>query len=172
MMLDLIFLSTLLMLVMCILEEAINLVLLSLPMRTIICFLEGSLVVILILGLLFPESLIALWMFLIFLVDKLGKFSLSFRISPILRANAWAYNVLSFSDLLAFLPLLLKNFDFSKTFLDGLAGIRGESLTTSTCLSFNCLALLIGLIQLSSGENLDATFYLNILLFSLVISIF
>ena len=48
------------MLVMCILEEAINLVLLSLPMRTIICFLEGSLVVILILGLLFPESLIAL----------------------------------------------------------------------------------------------------------------
>ena len=60
MMLDLIFLSTLLMLVMCILEEAINLVLLSLPMKTIICFLEGSLVVILILGLLFPESLIAL----------------------------------------------------------------------------------------------------------------
>ena len=38
--LDLIFLSVLLMLVICVLEEAINLVLLSLPIETIICFLK------------------------------------------------------------------------------------------------------------------------------------
>ena len=38
-------------------EEVIDLDLSSLPIETIICFLEGSLVIILILGLVFPESL-------------------------------------------------------------------------------------------------------------------
>jgi len=45
------------MLVMCRFEEAMDLDLLLLPIGTIICFLEGSLVIILILGLVFPESL-------------------------------------------------------------------------------------------------------------------
>ena len=58
--LDLIFLSTLFILVICAFEEAMNLDLLSLFIEMIICFLEGSLVVILILGLAFPKSLIIL----------------------------------------------------------------------------------------------------------------
>ena len=58
--LDLIFLSTLFILVICAFEEAMNLDLLSLFIEMIICFLKGSLVVILILGLAFPKSLIIL----------------------------------------------------------------------------------------------------------------
>ena len=129
---------------------------------------EEYLVIMLILGLFFLELLIILWMFSIFLVDKLF---LSFRISLILGANAYIYDFLGFSDLLAFLPLLLKNFDFSKTFLDGLTRIEEGSLTTSTCLSFDCLALLINLILLILGEILDTMFYLIILLFLLVVSV-
>ena len=58
--LDLIFLSTLFILVICAFEEAMNLDLLLLFIEMIICFLKGSLVVILILGLAFPKSLIIL----------------------------------------------------------------------------------------------------------------
>ena len=173
-MLDLIFLSILFMLVMCAFEEAINLDLLSLFIEIIICFLEGSLVVILILGLAFPKSLIVLWIFLIFLADRLGKFSLSFKILPIFRANSWAYNclVLGLAVFFTVLPFLLKNFYFSKVSLDSLARIGGKSLTTSTCLFFNCSILLTGLLMLLLGKNLDDIFCLNILLFSLVPSTF
>jgi len=45
---------------MCVLKEAMNLVLLLLPMGMMICFLEGLLVIMLILDLLFLESLIIL----------------------------------------------------------------------------------------------------------------
>ena len=57
---DLIFLNILFRLVMCKFKEAMNFDLLLLSIGTIICFLEGLLVVILILGLIFPESLIIL----------------------------------------------------------------------------------------------------------------
>ena len=57
---DLIFLNILFRLVMCKFKEAMNFDLLSLSIGTIICFLEGLLVVILILDLIFPESLIIL----------------------------------------------------------------------------------------------------------------
>ena len=57
---DLIFLSVLFRLVMCKFEEAMKFDLLSLSIGMIICFLERLLVVILILGLTFSESLIVL----------------------------------------------------------------------------------------------------------------
>ena len=55
-------------------KEVINFDLLSLSIGAIICFLEELLVIILILNLTFSESLIILWMFSIFLVDRLRKF--------------------------------------------------------------------------------------------------
>ena len=39
-----------------------------------------------------PELLIILGMFLIFFVDKLGKFSLIFKILLTLGVDSWAYN--------------------------------------------------------------------------------
>ena len=67
---------------------------------------------------------------------------------------------------------LLKNFNFFKIFLDGLARIEEGSLTTSTCLSFDCVVLYTRLLTLTLGENLDDTFCLNILLLLLVVSTF
>jgi len=66
------------------------------------------------------------------------------------------------------LILFLKNFNFSKISLSGLAGIREGSLTTSACLSFDSLTLLIGLLMLLLEVNLANIFYLNALLFSSV----
>jgi len=69
-----------------------------------------------------------------------------------------SFAVLSFS----------KNFNFSKTFLGGLARIGEEILVTSACLSLNNSALLTGLLMLLFRVNLDDIFYLNILLSSVL----
>ena len=77
---DLMFFSILFKFAICMLDEAMNMDLLSLLMGTITCFLERPFIVMLILGFNLPESLIILWMFSIFLVSRLGKFSLIFKI--------------------------------------------------------------------------------------------
>ena len=66
-------------------------------------------------------------MFSIFLAKRLGKFSLSFKMSSTFRADACAYGCLFLDlvDLFAVLPFL-KNFGFSKTFLGGLVKIKEE----------------------------------------------
>ena len=82
----------------------------------------------------FPELLIVLWISLMFLADKLGKFSLSFKILLTFRIDAWVYNCL-FLGLVFFFDfvlLFLKNFDFS---LKGLDEIKEEIFTNSTCFS-------------------------------------
>ena len=60
-------------------------------------------------------------------------------------------------------------FDFSKIFLDSLAGIGKGSLTTSTCLSFDSSTVLTGLLIILLGVNLAVMFCLNILLLSSVL---
>ena len=85
---NLMFLSVLFKLVMCLLDDIINLDLFLLPMGTMICFCDRSLVVMLILGFILPKLLIILCIFSIFFADRLGKFSLIFRISLTLGVNA------------------------------------------------------------------------------------
>ena len=66
------------------------------------------------------------------------------------------------------LTLFLKNFDFSKIFLDSLARIKGGSLTTSTYLFFDGSTFLMDLLMLLLEVSLAKMIYLNILLFLLV----
>jgi len=63
---DLIFFKVLSILAMCLLDKDMNFEMFAKPIRTMICFLKGSLVVILILGFIFLESLIVLYISLIF----------------------------------------------------------------------------------------------------------
>ena len=70
----LIFLKALFKLAICKLEDVMNFEILSLLMGVIICLLEKPLVVILILGFTFPESLIILCISSIFLKINWGNF--------------------------------------------------------------------------------------------------
>ena len=72
----------------CSLDNAINLDLFSLSMGTMICFCNGPLVVMLILSFTLSKSLIILCIFSIFFANRLENFSLIFRISVTLEANA------------------------------------------------------------------------------------
>jgi len=74
---------------------------------------------------------------------------------------------LGLADLFAMLPFS-KNFDFFKTFLEGLVRIEGRSLTISACLYFENSAFLTGLLILLLEVNLDNIFCLNILLSSVL----
>jgi len=76
---DLIFLKVLFKLVICALKDVMDFKILSLPIGMMICPLEESLVVILILGFIFLESLIVLYISLIFFEHKLGKFFFEFQ---------------------------------------------------------------------------------------------
>ena len=117
--------------------------------------------------------LIILWIFSIFLANKLGKFSLSFNISLTFGTDAWAYNCLVLGLVIFFVVLsFLKNLDFSKTSLGSLTMIGEGILTTSNCFFFNCSFFLTGLMMLLFEVNLEKIFYLNVLLFLLVSNIF
>ena len=105
---DLVFLSTLFKLVTCKLDVVMSFDLLSLLIEIIICFLEGSFIVMLILGFIFPEPLIKLWIFSIFLAKRFEKFYLSLKISSTFGANASVYDCL-FLDLAIFLLCYLSS---------------------------------------------------------------
>ena len=170
---DLIFLSALFKLVIYILDEAMNFDFFLSLMRIIICFLERPLVVILILGFIFPKLLIKLWIFLIFVFSRLGKLSLSFKIPQTFKANTWAYDCLFLGLAVFFILLLffLKNFDFSSISLNSLGRIGEGILTTSTCLFFlNSLILSMSLLTLILEVNFNTIFCLNILLLLLALN--
>ena len=73
------------------LEDAINLEMFLLPIETIICLHEGTLVVMLICSFIFSVLFMVLCIFSIFLFRRLGKLSLSLRISLMFTDNACAY---------------------------------------------------------------------------------
>jgi len=63
------------------LDNTINFLMLSLPIEMMICLCNGPLVIMLIHCLGLPELFMVLWMSLIFLLERLGKFSFSLRMS-------------------------------------------------------------------------------------------
>ena len=132
--------------------------------RMITCFLNGLFVVILIFGLSLPWLLIIFWIFLIFLTWRFGKISLILRTSLIVvvSLNTWAYNLFR-----AHL-VILKYLEIFFIFLRDLAEIRENSLLIFAGLSvlfFFIFPVLTGLVL---EVNLDTTFCLKELLFSLV----
>ena len=166
---DLIFLSTLLMLLMWVLNSDKNLELLSLFWWTMICFLKGFFITILILylGLLF--SLIIFWMFSILFVYRLENISLILRTSLVLlinEFNAWVYNfVFPFGSSIVFSfdwLLFLKNLVISLTSLGIFAEIRGSSLLMLASLSLSLTLLFFrALEEVIFSVNLAATLFLK-----------
>jgi len=134
--LDLMFFNALLMLVICLPDKDMNFEVLSVLIGTIICLLEDSFVVILILGFSFLSLLIVLWTSSIFFRERLGKFSLIFKISLMLVDDAciYYYLFLLLELTVEFLPFFWKNFNFSRTFLLDLDRIKGEILEISAFL--------------------------------------
>ena len=116
--LDLTFFKALLMLAICSFADVKILSMLTLFIGMITCFLNGPFVVIFNQGSILSWLLMILWILSIFFAERLGNLSLSFRISEMLEPVAWAYDFLTL-ELVIFLELLtlLKNLDFSKTFL-------------------------------------------------------
>ena len=110
-------------------------------------------------------------MFSIFLVSKLRKFSLIFKILLILGFDTWRYDSLFFGFSFSKPFLSLKNFDFYKTSLGGLAVIEGGSFMISALLSFDFSISGTGLRFLLLGMNLLDTSYLKDDFLSLVYNI-
>jgi len=88
--LDLIFFKFLSILAMCLLDKDMNFEMFAKPIKTMICFLEGLLVVILILGFIFPESLIVLCIYLIFW-RKIRE--IFFKFQNLLDVKSWGLRI-------------------------------------------------------------------------------
>jgi len=133
---DLMILSTLFILVICLEDIAIILAELDKLIETNICLLEGFLVVMLNLNFFFLDLLIICCISLIFLVSKFRKFFLIFITFLMLANNTWAYKqpfeLLLF--LLVFFYFSITTFDFSKTFILGLSRIERKILEISASL--------------------------------------
>ena len=133
MILDLMFFSALLILVMYFLDKIMNFDTLVELIEISTCFLKGSLEIMLSFGLFFLSSLIVLYTSLIFFDKRPRNFSLILRISLMLNKDICVYNcpfwVLLF--ITGFLLFFWKNFNFSKIFLLSLDGIGGGILEIS-----------------------------------------
>ena len=137
-------------------NKDMNFEMLSASIDTMTWCLEDFFVVILILSFDLPELLVVLDISFIF-----------FKISLILGNKACMYNQLSLLlDLLVgFLHLFLKNFDFFKTFILSLRGIRSRTLNISAFLPvFNILAFLKEWLPWFFRLNFEVTFWQNVLL--------
>ena len=168
---DLIFFNTLLRLVICVLEDFINLTLFSLLIGMITCFMEGLFIIMFNLGLGFPIILIILWILLILLTYSLRKIFLIFRISLVFGNEAYTYNFPIFFFSVG-LVLFLRNLEISLIFLGVFIEIRGGNFAKLTSLLVILLSLAVSLVSWIFRVNLDATCYLNDLLFLLVTSVF
>ena len=127
---DLMFFSTLLILVIYLPDKIMNFDALVKLIETSTCFLKCLLEIMLSFGLSFLGLLIVLCTSLIFFDKRPKNFSLILRISLMLNKETCTYNhplwVLLF--ITGFLLLFWKNFNFSKIFLLGLGGIGGGIL--------------------------------------------
>ena len=168
---DLIFFNTLLKLVICVLEDFINLTLFSLLIGMITCFMEGLFVIMFNLGLGFPIILMILWILLILFIYSLRKVFLIFRISLVFGNEAYTYDFPIFFPSVG-LVLFLRNLEISLISLGVFMEIRGGSFAKLTSLSVILLYLAVSLVSWIFRVNLDATCYLNDLLFLLVTSVF
>lgn len=168
---DLIFLSTLLILIIWVLKSLTKLVMLLLLMGTMTYFHNGPLVVIFNISLGFSWLLIIFWIFLIFLFWSLENVSLIFNISlAILEELAELAEICAYDYFVVVDEFFLKYFEILFTSLAVFAGIGGgrgdiyEALTVF--LSFKIVGSLV-----TWGLNFDLTLFLNILLVLLTIKL-
>jgi len=110
------------------LNNNINFELLLALIGTIIYYPDSFFVVILILSLRLPGLLMVLCISSIFFKEILGKLSLIFKISLILRDEVCMYDQLSLllDFPIGFLPLFYNNFDFFRISLLSLGGMDGR----------------------------------------------
>ena len=140
---NLIFFNTLLRLVICMLEDSMNLALFLLLMEIITCFLEELFVVMFNLGLGFLILLIILWILSIFC---LRKFSLIFRILLVFGNEACTYDF-SISFFLVSLVFFLKILEISLISLEVFTRIGDYNFTKLTGLSIVLLLLIVFLVS-------------------------
>ena len=143
---NLIFFNTLLRLVICMLEDSMNLALFLLLMEIITCFLEELFVVMFNLGLGFLILLIILQILSILFVFCLRKFSLIFRILLVFGNKACTYDF-PISFFLVSLVFFLKILEISLISLEVFTRIGDYNFTKLTGLSIVLLLLIVFLVS-------------------------